>query len=212
MLTPLASEEAMANHEHHICLQPANDSGLRMGRISYYRPPQVSFIKNILIIGVRTFINPGWHEEITLQCTNCSAASQVVIKPITYDPRCRSVQQQMLAALAVASRHGEVPPNVDMSEMRNSQMEDVVQHGTLTGINCPIPAKSPCSEYAEGAFALGDLKPSGYDDAHVTYVLESSRRLSGHEKQIFFHHRSAICLYPGGPAKHGWLVGFAVVH
>ncbi|CAJ1443309.1 unnamed protein product, partial [Effrenium voratum] len=47
---------------------------------------------------------------------------------------------------------------------------------------------------------------------HVTYVLESSRRLSGHEKQIFFHHRSAICLYPGGPAKHGWLVGFAVVH
>ena len=33
--------------------------------------------------------------------------AQVVIKPITYDPRCRSVQQQMLAALAVASRHGE---------------------------------------------------------------------------------------------------------
>lgn len=26
------------------------------------------------------------------------------------------------------------------------------------------------------------------------------RRLSGHEKQIFFHHRSAICLYPG----EGW--------
>eukprot|EP00438_Fugacium_kawagutii_P024583 Skav223363 [mRNA] locus=scaffold200:568489:587282:+ [translate_table: standard] len=32
---------------------------------------------------------------------------QVVIQPITYDSRCRSVTQQMMAALAVANRHEE---------------------------------------------------------------------------------------------------------
>ena len=36
------------------------------------------------------------------------SSSQVVIQPITYDSRCRSVTQQMMAALAVANRHAEV--------------------------------------------------------------------------------------------------------
>ena len=40
----------------------------------HVRPPLL--LRNILIIGVRTFINPGWNQEIVLQCTNCSAASQ----------------------------------------------------------------------------------------------------------------------------------------
>ena len=39
----------------------------------------VSFIKNILIVGVRTFINPGWYEEIWMKCTNCSSASQAAL-------------------------------------------------------------------------------------------------------------------------------------
>ena len=42
--------------------------------------PVCQLPRRILIIGVRTFINPGWHEEIRLQCTNCSAASQVLRK------------------------------------------------------------------------------------------------------------------------------------
>ncbi len=36
---------------------------------------------------------------------------QVVIQPITYDSHCRSVTQQMMAALAVANRHEEVWTN-----------------------------------------------------------------------------------------------------
>ena len=43
-------------------------------------PVWCSLPRRILIIGVRTFINPGWHEEIRLQCTNCSAASQVQLR------------------------------------------------------------------------------------------------------------------------------------
>lgn len=203
-------------HEHSVCIRELQNGTVPvfrlLGRISYYRKPQVSFIKNILIIGVRTFINPGWNQEIVLQCTNCSAASQVVVQPITYDSRCRSVTQQMMAALAVANRHQEMPSSVDTSELRNSQMEEAAQHGTMAGINCPVPSSSPCAGYADGAFAVGFRKSTDYDDQYATFLLESSRRLSGHEKQIFFHHRSAICLYPGGPAAHGWLVGFAVVH
>lgn len=42
--------------------------------------PVCQLPRRILIIGVRTFINPGWHEEIRLQCTNCSAASQVQLR------------------------------------------------------------------------------------------------------------------------------------
>ncbi|CAK9024211.1 unnamed protein product [Durusdinium trenchii] len=212
----MLTDDLNARHEHSVCIREANGTvpSLRLlGRIAYYRKPQVSFIKNILIIGVRTFINPGWHEEIHLQCTNCSAASQVVVQPISYDSRCRSVTQQMLAALAVANRHEEMPASVDISELRNSQMEEAAQHGTTAGINCPVPSSGPCSGYADGAFAVGYRKSTDYDDtSHATFILDSSRRLTGHEKQIFFHHRSAICLYPGGPAAHGWLVGFAVVH
>ena len=213
----MLTDDLSERHEHSVCIRELQNGSapvLRLlGRISYYRKPQVSFIKRILIIGVRTFINPGWHEEIRLQCTNCSAASQVVIQPITYDSRCRSVTQQMMAALAVANRHEEMPSSVDTSDLRNSQMEEAAQHGTMAGINCPVPSSSPCAGYADGAFAVAVRKTTDYDgDTHATFELHSSRRLTGQEKQIFFHHRSAICLYPGGPAAHGWLVGFAVVH
>eukprot|EP00434_Breviolum_minutum_P006608 symbB.v1.2.005834.t1/scaffold343.1/size224757/11 len=106
-----------------------------------------------------------------------------------------------------------MPSSVDTSDLRNSQMEEAAQHGTMAGINCPVPSSSPCAGYADGAFAVAVRKTTDYDgDTHATFELHSSRRLTGQEKQIFFHHRSAICLYPGGPAAHGWLVGFAVVH
>eukprot|EP00435_Cladocopium_sp_Y103_P066121 s23_g28.t1 len=233
-------------HEHSVCIRELQNGTVPvfrlLGRISYYRKPQVSFIKNILIIGVRTFINPGWNQEIVLQCTNCSAASQVVVQPITYDSRCRSVTQQMMAALAVANRHQEdrhrsrasarpqMPSSVDTSELRNSQMEEAAQHGTMAGINCPVPSSSPCAGYADGAFAVGFRKErccipvldgfgtigqwmcweyvqnfralnspesTDYDDQYATFLLESSRRLSGHEKQIFFHHRSKLGVQVG---------------
>mmetsp|Transcript_86057 Transcript_86057/g.168313 ORF Transcript_86057/g.168313 Transcript_86057/m.168313 type:complete len:171 (-) Transcript_86057:47-559(-) len=45
----------------------------------------------------------------------------------------------------------------------------------------------------------------------MTFVLESARRLLARERQILFHHRSALCFYPAGDASSGWLVGFAAV-
>ncbi|CAE7023989.1 unnamed protein product, partial [Symbiodinium natans] len=219
LLTPNSRYEEVAHNSHSVCIRELGDDEdavptLRLlGALSYFRLPQMTFLKGILIVGVRTFINPGWSEEINLKCTNCSSVSQVVIRPISFDPMCRSVSQQMAAALRVAVRAGEVESShIDLSELSSARMEDVVLHGNVAGINCPLPAASPCGGYAEGAFAVGEAKASSFDDEHITYVLQSSRRLSGHEKQVFFHHRSAICLYPGGPSNHGWLVGFAVVH
>ena len=43
---------------------------------------------------------------------------EVVVQPITYDSRCRSVTQQMLAALAAANKHGEIPASLDTSGLR----------------------------------------------------------------------------------------------
>ncbi|OLP96730.1 hypothetical protein AK812_SmicGene21015 [Symbiodinium microadriaticum] len=218
LLAKDASDQDLSRQRHSVCIREVGDDEdavptLRLlGPLSYYRLPQLTFLKGFLIVGVRTFINPGWSEEINLKCTNCSSVSQVVIRPINFDPMCRSVSQQMAAALTVAVRAGEVGSNIDLSDLRSARMEDVVLHGNVAGINCPLPAASPCGGYAEGAFAVGEVKASSFDDEHVTYVLQSSRRLSGHEKQVFFHHRSAICLYPGGPSSHGFLVGFAVVH
>ena len=100
--------------------------------------------------------------------------------------------------------------------------------------NSSLGMPPSCCKAHVGEGSLCELKQAAHSFERISCIPD---RLTGQEKQIFFHHRSAICLYPGemfqqilpgligklcvnfllhwapgGPAAHGWLVGFAVVH
>merc|ERR1711865_1314553 len=47
------------------------------GRVTYYPLPKVRFIDKLVSMGVRTFLNPGWHRHVQVSCENCSAANRI---------------------------------------------------------------------------------------------------------------------------------------
>lgn len=105
-----------------------------------------------------------------------------------------------------------MPSTVNMQALQNSKMEAVAKHGNTQGLTCEVPSRSPCRGYREGSLSVGYPKVSSLDGSQATYVFQSNSRMTSRERQVFFHQRSALCFYAGGPSSEGWLVGFAIVH
>eukprot|EP00928_Gymnodinium_smaydae_P062980 TRINITY_DN46694_c0_g1_i1.p1 TRINITY_DN46694_c0_g1~~TRINITY_DN46694_c0_g1_i1.p1 ORF type:complete len:485 (-),score=106.08 TRINITY_DN46694_c0_g1_i1:56-1300(-) len=81
------------------------------GATAYYYRPHVRFLDSLVRVGVRSFLNPGWHEEVQLQCRNCSKTSRLVIRPLAPNSRCQGLIQQELAAVVAASQEAQLPPD-----------------------------------------------------------------------------------------------------
>ncbi|CAK0872014.1 unnamed protein product, partial [Prorocentrum cordatum] len=216
-----------AEPAHSVCLRGGargEDEGpIVLGKLQYYALPRVTFVPAIARVGIRTFLNPGWLRHLQLQCENCSQLSRVAIRPLTLDPSCRGLEKESLATATAAAWHGEMPApgpgGVDMASSGSKIAEVVRQQREgkreSRAPPCKIPEQGPCYGFAEASLALGlptgDLG-AGADGNGIVYKLESSRRLSSSERQVFFHHRSALCFYPDGSTNNGWLIGFTAVH
>lgn len=207
--------------DQQVCIRTRSSEDHRvqmvtLGTLVSFSPPKVTFLKDIITISIRWFVNPGWNQAVELECVNCSFACRLVVRPLALDPLCRSETWQGLAALASAAAQNQVPlPQVDMGQ-QGSQMEQIVQQKgspeSQKGISCTPPALPPCTGYAADALSMAPPFIDPSDLTKVIFAVQGSSRLGSLEQEAFFHRRSAICFYPQGISSHGWLVGFADVH
>jgi len=212
---------------HSVCFRGVGPVGLgvtativMLGRLTYYQLPKVTFMPNVVSVGVRTFLNPGWRQEITLECTNCSKQNRIVVQPVLPDDACKGLTQQSLAAIAAAARDGQVPLTVGLEHHENSKIEEIIRtqgsEQSMIGVFCAAPPRGPCN--GQEAFGVDPLSIVGTFAStssagnEAVFMLESERRLLARERQVLFHKRSALCFYPSEGLSDGWLVGFVAVH
>eukprot|EP00927_Polykrikos_kofoidii_P042174 TRINITY_DN36028_c0_g1_i1.p1 TRINITY_DN36028_c0_g1~~TRINITY_DN36028_c0_g1_i1.p1 ORF type:complete len:687 (-),score=82.89 TRINITY_DN36028_c0_g1_i1:337-2397(-) len=195
-----------------------------LGRLEYVQQPKVVFNNENFHIGVRTFLNPGWHKELRFSCERCSSRSKVVIRSVPTNAFCRDLRQQGLVAVVSAALHGQMPASVVMSSVGTAESELLVDarkkgvdHAYFHSL-CEIPETGPCQGYFDQNSSLGIGLPLPQtlerdpDLEHaMTFVLDGASRLESHNRRKLLHRRNAVCLYPEEDLANGWLVGFAVV-
>lgn len=225
-------------HNHSVCVSPGGGpdpwgrgsdaaSVVVVGRLSYYPKPKVrAFLPRVLRIGVRTFLNPGWYQEVPLHCVNCSSKSVIAVQPLYANHRCEELKGSVAAVVSATSgldsstakwkRRGRIEEEVDRANEIADLWRKVAPAPRLSwarGLLCPPPdGGEPCMGYADAAFSTGQLIPGGGDDHSAVFTLASSRRLSAKQRRGLFHHRSAVCFYPDDSAPRGWLTGYAEFH
>jgi len=218
-----------AAHNHSVCFYATGNAGevlpweqstalplnasVLSGRVVYSPVPKVRFIDTVVGIGVRTFLNPGWHREIQIQCTNCSSANRITLAPIIPETRCAGVMQQALAAAAAAARDSEMPEaNLELHKSVPMALQAIIRGKGENQAGCVAPARSPCSGYADQAFSVTSPKFDPHSAHEAVLDFDSVVRLLVQERRLMFHHRSAICFYANEAMPHGWLIGFAALH
>jgi hypothetical protein len=206
-------------HNHSVCLWMLSHGWNAAGRVSYFAAPKVRFIDKLVNVGVRTFLNPGWHHELHVACENCSAFNRISIRPIVLSTPCLGAVQQVMAAMVGAARNSEMPKDyVDVSQTTWPNLKEIVRrHGKIPGptefrMTCPPLSRGPCGNYADTAFAVVKPVSDPRGQEEVAFKINSSRRLQVSERRLMFHHRSALCFYPDEASPEGWLIGFAALH
>eukprot|EP00927_Polykrikos_kofoidii_P034508 TRINITY_DN29270_c0_g1_i1.p1 TRINITY_DN29270_c0_g1~~TRINITY_DN29270_c0_g1_i1.p1 ORF type:complete len:550 (+),score=56.22 TRINITY_DN29270_c0_g1_i1:168-1652(+) len=201
-----------------------------LGKLKYVRQPKIVFTNDLVRIGVRTFLNPGWHSEIHLSCENCTAGSRIALRPLTFDLACKSTRYVSVVTVAAAVRAGQMPMSVEMfpGSSVDSQLLDITRRrgANIIGIptSCHVPKQGPCAGLLDKdsvlsvGMPLNRTEDDGGRDAFdgnrksETFVMESHQRLPAKDHHAFRNHRLAICFYPDETMPDGWLVGFASVH
>lgn len=187
-----------------------------LGGLSYYPLPRVHVSHTIEHVGVRTFLNPGWHRELSVQCTNCSAANRLAIRPLYMETHCEAIRGPVAAA--VMALRGEQQLLTGLQVPTAAQSELKFGPGGLTlpwprGLLCDPPKQGPCHGYADDAFDVAlPLDADKSSALAQVFLLQSDRRLPTKERRRLFHHRSVVCFYPDESAPQGWLVGFLEFH
>lgn len=238
--TLLPSASTRPPRHHAVCYRPpvADESAseteqgrgpevLVAGEIEYHQRPQVQFLAEDVGVGMRTFLNPGWHRDVRLTCAGCTSKSRLVLQPVLVNPHCRGRTQQSLETIATAVREGQLPASVGLKHRWDEHIASIVRSGGrlsaedlakpgwgFAHTRCPMPKRGPCERLAAEAPALV-AEAAAAETATTTvlrFTFEGARHLEAQERQVFFHHRSAVCFYPDEHATSGWLVGFATVH
>eukprot|EP00929_Paragymnodinium_shiwhaense_P025876 TRINITY_DN15544_c0_g1_i1.p1 TRINITY_DN15544_c0_g1~~TRINITY_DN15544_c0_g1_i1.p1 ORF type:complete len:849 (-),score=172.53 TRINITY_DN15544_c0_g1_i1:50-2596(-) len=147
-----------------------------LGRLQYYYLPQVSFNTDITRIGIRTFLNPGWHEELRVPCTNCSTSAphlnpRIAIRPLVTGLDCRGLLQQTLSATAAAVRNGELPANVMIDERAEDALSRLL---TAVRQNGDIPSLTQVTQ--------ASLKSQGNALVNAATNLHASLRAAAVQK------------------------------
>jgi len=177
-------------------------------------------------IGVRTFLNPGWYREMYFDCTNCTAANRIAVRPLESRPHCQGLRGPIAAAI-LALRHERVPaPSSILGQLKFGSRGAIVP--VPKDVICSPPKHGPCHGYIESAFSVGQWlgndatttvgsskeKIGSKDSSNevAKFLIHSDTRLAAKQRRHLFHHRSAICFYPDEASPQGWLAGYIEFH
>lgn len=206
-----------------------SDNPILLGNVSYYPMPELHFSGRVERIGVRTFLNPGWHKDIQLECRNCSTASRIAVRPQHNNyAHCKGLKGAIAAAVLALQNERSGTPNSVSAGLKFG-------HGSASvpwpkGLLCGPPKHGPCHGYIDSAFTTGHWRDGGpvldgeaLDGNAGTaaqtggtqvakFLLESHKRLATKDRRHLFHHRSAVCFYPDEGSPQGWLAGYIEFH
>lgn len=211
-----------------------------LGTLRYLTVPTVRFISGaggiFTKILVRMFLNPGWHSDVELPCTNCSTNSRLALQLIMPAAPCRfGALSEITASTIAALRSSEIPASSihlgDIKWWRLRQLFVSHQQGRepeVYGDVCTVPNHGPCRGFWDQALiAAGpprltprettSAQPGAEsesehwlkDGSTATFTVEHRQRVVVKQRRLLFRHRSAICFYPDEGVGEGWLLGYA---
>eukprot|EP00746_Dinoflagellata_sp_MGD_P123621 gnl/MRDRNA2_/MRDRNA2_58244_c0_seq1.p1 gnl/MRDRNA2_/MRDRNA2_58244_c0~~gnl/MRDRNA2_/MRDRNA2_58244_c0_seq1.p1 ORF type:complete len:437 (-),score=42.82 gnl/MRDRNA2_/MRDRNA2_58244_c0_seq1:44-1264(-) len=172
-----------------VCYNQGNATPVALGELAYYPVPAVKFLSYVVMISVRSFLNPGWYQEVHLPCKNCSGMNRLVLKDISFEENCSIV-------------HHTLP-----HWTHNKGVSRASKHPVHPYKQCKRRYKQPCAGYADDSFQ--SISPSDLSGSVASFHLKSQRRLLASERRHHFRHRSALCFYPDESSPKGMLVGYA---
>eukprot|EP00929_Paragymnodinium_shiwhaense_P022308 TRINITY_DN14285_c0_g1_i1.p1 TRINITY_DN14285_c0_g1~~TRINITY_DN14285_c0_g1_i1.p1 ORF type:complete len:479 (-),score=84.26 TRINITY_DN14285_c0_g1_i1:93-1529(-) len=206
-----------------------------LGRLTYYKLPQVHFEPKLQTVRLRTFLNPGWAQEFRIECVNCSASNRVAVKPVVL-PTCQTQEEEVHAALAALN--GKPPNSMPGTPPRTRAARfavwarSVAPSSRLVGLRLksplgprppckPLDPEGPCLGYMDDSFDVAELR--AVEDSEGTaegqpaaeagvFMLERPQRLAVQVRRQLLHTPSALCFYPDPSVPRGWLVGFVNFH
>lgn len=208
----------------HVHQSEAEPHCFDSGRLAYYPRPRIRFFRpqsvHGLVLHVRTFLNPGWRQEILLDCVNCSSVNRIALQPLPAEhPHCEPAGDDVAAAAFALQKEdyihalepGGAWPKTAWSPAGKQSASSIWAPGQL----CPPPPGGPCRGFVEDSFALGELEPgqrlapSGALAAHeATFIVESRMRMKAGLRRTLFKRKTQICFYPDESSPQGWLAGY----
>lgn len=161
----------------------ASNQSAPIASISYFNALQPADPSQITRIGVRTFLNPGYEDEIRFRCEDCRKYHVLAIRviPVNCIPRIPAAEQPE------SSIYSDECLQVDPCQYDHWDGE----HSTF-------------DSFSDRTLSLNNTR--------IVFRLKSSRRVDPNNRQKWFQQHNALCMYTGYNATSGDFVGFLDIH
>lgn len=207
LIRPLFTLGNFTAHNHSVCLHtveaPSSEgehigSAIVLGRVHYFNMPKTLSLGSIIRIGVRSFLNPGWQQNVRIFCGNCSELNLIGVRPLKLSRHCAKW----------LGHHGSIPPPDRKTDWRGFRVSG--RHFRNETLECHLPQQNPCMGYVENALMVGTLDSIKNDTAE--FMFSNHERVVTKDRGQLFHHHSALCFYPHNGSPNGRLLGYATFH